>query len=91
MKLTEKQTQFFAAMEEMFLTPGWELVTRGWKVEQDQLADAMFFNAKTLEDMSLARARHALLDELIKLPATITAQKAQIEEQDEDDQVDTGV
>ena len=91
MKLTEKQTQFFAAMEEMFLTSGWELVTRGWKVEQDQLADAMFFNAKTLEDMSLARARHALLDELIKLPATITAQKAQIEEQDEDDQVDPGV
>ena len=91
MKLTEKQTQFFAAMEEMFLTPGWELVTRGWKVEQDQLSDAMFFNAKTLEDMSLARARYSLLDELIKLPATLTAQKAQIEEQDEDDQVDPSV
>ena len=91
MKLTEKQTQFFAAMEEMFLTPGWSLVTQGWKVEQGQLADAMFFNAKTLEDMSLARARHGLLDELITLPATITAQKAQIEEQNEEELVDSSV
>ena len=91
MKLTEKQTQFFAAMEEMFLTQGWELVTRGWKVEQDQQADRMFFNAKTIEEMNLERARYRLLDELIKLPVTITAQKTQIEEQDEDDQVDPSV
>ena len=75
MKLTTEQQQYFSAMEQMFNTAGWTLVHRGWKEEQDALAERMFFNAESMSDMVAARTRYGLLDELIKLPEMVEKQK----------------
>ncbi len=85
MKLSETQTQFFTAMDGCFRTKGWTLLRQGWEEEQSLLSDRMFFNAKSMEDMNNARVRYGLLNELISLPATVAAQRTQIEEMDEDD------
>ena len=85
MKLTDKQTEFFSAMEGTFRTQGWTLLRQGWQEEQGLLSDRMFFNAKSMDDMNNARVRYGLLNELIELPATIAAQKAHFEEMDEPD------
>lgn len=73
--MNTEQKEYFAAMEQMFNTSGWTLVQRGWKEEQDALAERMFFNAKNMEDIVAARVRYGLLDELSKLPEMIEAQK----------------
>lgn len=78
MKLNDEQQEYFAAMEQMFNTQGWTLVQRGWKEEQDALAERMFFNAKDMEDIVAARVRYGLLDELSKLPEMIERQKQAI-------------
>lgn len=77
--MNTEQKEYFAAMEQMFNTAGWTLVQRGWKEEQDALAERMFFNAKSMEDIVAARVRYGLLDELSKLPEMIEAQKHVIE------------
>ena len=77
--MNTEQKEYFAAMEQMFNTEGWTLVQRGWKEEQDALAERMFFNAKSMEDIVAARVRYGLLDELSKLPEMIEAQKHAIE------------
>jgi len=83
-KLDSKQLQFFSSMEDTFRTPGWTLLTQGWREEQEQLPVTMFFNAKSQEDLEKARVRFGLLNELISLPQTIQAQRTQIEEMDPD-------
>ena len=79
-KLNEQQKEFFAAMEGCFETTGWSLLKKGWKTEQSQLAEAMFFNAKSMDDVLITRVRHGLLNELIQLPEQIAAQKLAVEE-----------
>ncbi len=74
-KLTAEQKVYFAAMEQTFNTEGWGLMSRGWKEEQDQLPERMFFGANTIEDMQNSRVRYGLLNELLSLPETIAAQK----------------
>ena len=83
MQLDAKQQEFFSSMEGTFITPGWALLAQGWKEEQDALPQMMFFNAKTMEDVEQARVRFGLLNELITLPQTITAQREQIESQED--------
>ena len=85
MQLTEEQIEFYSAMEGTFLTPGWTLLTRGWKNEQDGLAESMLFNAQSMDDINATRVRYALLNELVSLPETIAGQKKQTEEMDEDE------
>ena len=79
-KLTNKQQQFYSAMEGTFRSPGWKLISDGWKEERDSLAQALFFNAKTMEDLSNARVRYGLLNELVQLPEVIAQQRANIED-----------
>ena len=82
MSLTPQQKEFYAQMENTFMTPGWGLMVQGWREEQEQLPTAVFFNAKTIDDVRAAKVRFGLLDELINLPETIAAQKTAVEESD---------
>ncbi|MHC4649209.1 MAG: hypothetical protein ACYTBJ_27475 [Planctomycetota bacterium] len=81
MPLTGKQREFYASLEQTFNTPGWELITQGWKEEQQQLPMSVFFNAQSIEDIRAARVRFGLLDELISLPTTLAQQKLNAEEE----------
>ena len=83
MELNDTQKEHFSAMEGTFRTSGWTLLTQGWTTELESLADTMFYNAKSMEDINEARVRHGLLNELINLPETIARQRADIED-DED-------
>lgn len=83
MKLTNEQKEHFSAMEGTFRTSGWTLLTQGWTTERDSLAETLFYNAKSMEDIYEARVRHGLLNELIRLPETMARQRADIED-DED-------
>ena len=85
MLLTDQQKEYFAAMENTFRTPGWTLLRQGWQEELDALAERMFFNAKTMEDVNQARVRYGLLNELLNLPQMIEQQRTQIEDVEEDD------
>lgn len=82
--ITDQQKEFYGNLERMFLSPGWALVTQGWKEERDQLPMAAFFNAQTIEDVRAMRVRYGILDELIQLPDTIAQQKLNAEESDAD-------
>ncbi len=73
--MDNKQKEFYANLEATFLTPGWDLIKRGWKEEQQQLPEVAFFNAKSMEDVEALRVRYGLLNELINLPETIEQQK----------------
>jgi hypothetical protein len=77
-KLTPEQQEFFSKMETTFLTGGWDLLSRGWKEERDALPAAMFFGAKTFEDLVEGRIRYQLLSELSALPETIAKQRETI-------------
>lgn len=81
--LTEADKAFFMDMEDLFNRPGWARLTQGWKNEADKLPEAMFYNAKTPEDMLTFRVRMELLRELISLPDAIQRAKAE-KEQDTD-------
>ena len=81
MPLTGKQREFYASLEQTFNTAGWELITQGWKEEQQQLPMSVFFNAQSIEDIRAARVRFGLLDELISLPTTLAQQKLNAEEE----------
>jgi hypothetical protein len=77
--MNDEQKQFFASMENMFLTPGWQLVSKGWQEEQAQLADIVFHNAKSMDDVLIARTRYELLGELVNLPSTIAMQREHLD------------
>lgn len=76
--MDEKQKQFFAAMESLFESEGWELVSRGWREEAERLPEDAFFNAKDFEYVRETRIRHELLQQLIDLPNQIALQKEAI-------------
>lgn len=78
--MDDKQKQFFAAMESLFESEGWELVSRGWKEEAERLPQDAFFNASDFEYVREARIRHELLMQLIDLPNQIAQQKEAIVE-----------
>lgn len=82
--LDSKQQEFFSAMEGTFNTPGWALLTQGWREEQEALPQMTFFNAKSMEDVDQARVRFGLLNELVNLPAAISHQRSEIENMDEE-------
>lgn len=86
MKLTDEQTQFFSAMESMFNSAGWKLLSQGWRQEQQMLPESAFFNAKTETDLQEDRVRYRLISELLSLPEEIARQKAALEEAPEDDE-----
>ncbi len=76
--LTDEQKSFYSDMEQTFNTAGWALLIKGWKEEQEALPENVFFNAATIEQVNDARIRYKLLDELIKLPEIIDAQKIDV-------------
>ena len=76
--MNEKQKQFFAAMESLFESEGWALLTQGWQDECDRLPEDAFYNAKDMEYVRDTRVRHQLLKELLNLPAEIERQKTAI-------------
>lgn len=86
MELTTKQIEYFSAMESTFNTPGWTLIRHGWEEERNSLAERMFFNAKSFEDVSNARVRYGLLNELVNLPQTIEQQRQQLVDQPDEDE-----
>lgn len=79
MLLNDEQKQFYGALEGTFRTPGWELIRQGWQEERDRLAEIVFHNAKSMDDVNAARVRYGILNELIGLAATIAAQRKHIE------------
>jgi len=85
MPLNEEQKDFFNALEDTFRSKGWELIKQGWQNELNQIAEAAFFNVKTIEELALARERRSLLAELVNLPAAIAAQRKHIEETSSDE------
>jgi hypothetical protein len=84
MQLNDQQKEFFSAMETTFNTTGWELLRQGWQAELDRLPEIVFYNAKTVDDLLIARERAKLLNELLSLPAVMTAQQKEIEEMDDE-------
>ena len=85
MQLTAQQKEFYTALEGTFRTPGWTLMVNGWEQERDSLADAIFHNAKTMDDVYSARVRYGLLNELVSLAQTHETARSQLEEADEDE------
>lgn len=81
--MDNRQKEFYASLENTFMTPGWNLITEGWRQEQAALPEAAFFNAKSMEDLEAIRVRYGLLDELIRLPDTIEQQKLDVINQHE--------
>jgi hypothetical protein len=84
MKLTSEQRDFFAAMEATFDTTGWGLLCQGWQAELDRLPEIVFYNAKKIEDVEIARERGKLLTELLSLAAVMTSQREEIDNMDDD-------
>jgi hypothetical protein len=84
MGLTDEQKTFYQEMENTFNTPGWEYMKQGWAEEQSQIPLAVFFNAKSIDDVKAARVRYGLLDELLSLPETLTQQRENVEQGDEE-------
>lgn len=82
--LTEKQKTFYAEMDVTFGTPGWAHLKQGWTEERDQLPLAMFFNAKSIDDLNAARVRYGLLNELLTLPETLIEQQRNVEQSEEE-------
>lgn len=82
MKLSNEQVEWYGAMDLMFASKGWTFLVQGWTREHDSLADDIFFNAQNMGDLEKARERYRLLDELIKLPGAIEAQRQLILEDD---------
>ena len=80
MKLTDQQKEFYGALEGTFRTAGWNVMVTGWIVERDGLAEIVFHNAKSMEDVYTARVRYGLLNELIGLAETHAEQRRQLEE-----------
>lgn len=78
MELTPKQQEFYAQLENTFMTPGWSLMVQGWKDEQAALPESAFFNAQNMDDIRAARVRYGLLAELIQLPEVIAQQKLNV-------------
>jgi hypothetical protein len=85
MKLNDEQKEFFSAMENLFRQPGWALLKRGWETERAGLAETVFFNAKSLDDVERARERYGFLNEMITLPLSVDLQRGHIEDEDLDD------
>ncbi len=83
MALTTEEEAMFAELNVMFDTPGWAHLTNGWKQEMEQLPQAMFFNAKSAEQLDAARVRYGLLHELVNLPEALRAQREQLIEDSE--------
>jgi hypothetical protein len=78
--MDDKQKQFFSAMESLFESEGWALLTQGWEQECKMLPEDAFFNAKDIEYVRESRIRHELLQQLLQLPQEIERQKAAVEE-----------
>lgn len=76
--MNNQQKEFYANLEATFLTPGWDLIRRGWQQEQKLLPEEAFFNVKSMEDLEALRVRYGLLNELINLPDTIEQQKLDV-------------
>lgn len=74
MAITERDAAYYASMQRTFETTGWENLRKGWQAEVDSLPEAMFFNAKSMEDMVKARVRYGLLRELLDLPVSLETQ-----------------
>lgn len=85
MELDPKQVEFFTTMQNTFESPGWELLKQGWQSEVDQIPNAVFYNAKSIEEVGYARERVKLLNEMLALPAVIAMQRQQILDMDEAD------
>lgn len=83
-KLTPKQTEYFRSMELMFEGAGWSILAQGWKGEQGELPERVFFNAKDMDTFVEARIRFELLAELLALPEQIEAQKQHILDSEEE-------
>lgn len=81
--MDDKQKQFFSAMESLFESPGWKLLSDGWREEQERLPMDAFFNAKDFEYVTERRIRYELLTQLIELPSQIDAQREAIEQGNE--------
>lgn len=82
--MRETDKQYFMEMELLFNQPGWKRLVDGWTAERDALAEATFFNARTIEDVMLARERRAMLEQLIALPDEIEKQKEYAESPDDE-------
>ena len=82
--LTDQQKEFYTALEGTFRTPGWNLMVQGWTQERDSLAEIVFHNAKSMDDVYSARVRYGLLNELISLASMHEGQRQQLETEDED-------
>jgi len=85
MELTDQQKEFYNALEGTYRTPGWKLMVQGWEAERDSLAEAMFHNAKSMDDILTARVRYGLLNELVNIEQLHVEQRTQLEERDEAD------
>jgi hypothetical protein len=72
-----QQQEYFAAMEALFNTKGWELLSNGWAAELELLPQTAFFNAKTFDEVVEFRIRYDLVNELKSLPELVALQKEQ--------------
>ena len=85
MPLSEKDIQLYTELEHTFNTPGWSRLVEGWKEEQAWLPEHAFYNAKSIEELELARVRYKLLSELISLADDIRQQREALEEGEPED------
>jgi hypothetical protein len=85
MELNETQKQYYAAMSDLFMRPGWALLVKEWTKEQNALIEQSFFNAKTEIDLVEYRMRHELLSELVNLQDILEGQVEQFEQMEPED------
>ncbi len=86
MAISERNATYYTSMQRTFETAGWENLRKGWQTEVDNLPEAMFFNAKSMEDMAKARVRYGLLRELLDLPSSLEAQYNALVDGDDEDE-----
>jgi len=77
MELTDKQLEYFAAMESTFDTPGWAIISQGWQAELDSLPERVFWSDPEKFDKTIleGRIRFELLTQLVQLPTSVAASK----------------
>lgn len=70
--LTPEEEAHFQALEDLFSSKGWEIVTRDLTSERRDLPSRAFDHARSYEELLAARAKARSLDELLSLPAFYT-------------------
>lgn len=66
--LTEAEKAHFMEMDAMFNSAGWSSLTKVMQAQIDAIPLQAFYNAKSFEELQLARVRMQEMSSLVQLP-----------------------